>query len=352
MVKPVGVPDIVASARLGRSQAETKAALDRAQTEMATGEAVDRYRASGGDIVRVLALERSVSALDSRKPLLSMARSRAEGMQTSLEGIQTSTDQMGVRLLRDISTGDFSSARFTAEDAKVALGQVMGALNVELSGRTLFSGAAPGAPLAAVDELLADVRTLFQPDATLVPPDTGPLDTATIIQRVTDYFNGVPLKTGAPTFQTDIYRGSTTQPPPVELADGEYLDYAVRADAQPLRDMMRGLALAAITVEHFDGNTQRDEIGTMLEDAGKTIMKATDDITKMRSTLGLAEQRIDEAQTRTTAQRITLERARADLIGVDAYDAATRVSQLQTQLEAIYAMTARSTQLSLLNFLR
>jgi flagellar hook-associated protein 3 FlgL len=146
-------------------------------------------------------------------------------------------------------------------------------------------------------------------------------------------------------------------PPPVELADGEFLSYAMRADAEELKAMMRGLAMAAVVVDPVGvtGPAQelsREQVMSLLDTAGKTILKATDDITMTRSELGLAEGRIEAAQSRTTAQRATLELARADLIGVDAYEAATRVTRLQSQLEAIYAMTARSSQLSLLNFLR
>lgn len=352
MFSPVGVPDILSHNRLSRAQADIKTRWEQAQKELATGEAADRFKATGGDPTRLLAIERTLSTLDSRTPLLSMARSRAEGMQTSMEGIQTATEQMGVKLLRDIATGDFSSARFAARDAKTALKQVMGALNVELSGRHLFAGADVGAPLADAEALLDDVRTLFLPDPPL-DPVADALTPAQIRDRVKAYFDGptTQLPSGR-SFDANIYTGSADPPPPVELADGEPLSYALPANAQAFKDMMRGLALAVVTAEHFGAATQTAELSDMLNEAGRTVIKATDDITKLRSDLGLAEQRIDAAQVRTVAQRATLERARADLIGVDGYEAATRVTQLETQLQAIYAMTGRSSQLSLLNFLR
>ena len=346
MMGPIGVPDILAQARLGRAQTDLKRGLEQAQIEVVTGESAEPLKATGGDPARLFAMERSISTLDSRTPLLSMAKSRAAGMQTSLDSIQISTEQMGVKLLRDISVGDLSSARFTAKDAKTALGQVIGALNVELSGRHLFAGARSGAPLDTVDVLLADMETLFLPD----PPATDPLTVAEIKTRVSNYFD--PDSVDAMSFNARMWRGSDEKPPPVELADGEFLNYAVLGDDDALRDMMRGLALAATTVKTFNSGTDAEAITQMLEEAGGIIVKATDDITKLRSDLGLAESRIEAAQTRTAAQRATLELARADLIGVDQYEAATRVTQLQSQLEAIYAMTARSSQLSLLNFLR
>ena len=40
-----------------------------------------------------------------------------------------------------------------------------------------------------------------------------------------------------------------------------------------------------------------------------------------------------------------------DLEGVDSYEAATRISLLETQLQATYAVTARLSQLSFLNYM-
>lgn len=347
MTSPIGMPDILSHMRMARAQAETKRGLDSAQIELVTGEAADRFKATGGDPSRLLAMERSISTLDSRTPLLSMARSRAAGMQAALEGIQNATEQMGVRLLRDISVGDLSSATFAAKDAKTALGQVLGALNTELSGRHLFAGAKQGAPMPDVDTLLDDVRRLFEPD----PPTTDPLTANQVQANLDSYFGGTDTTADDLTFDK-LYLGSPDDPPPTELADGEYLDYAIKGDADQLRLMIKGLAAAAVSVELYGGPTDEDAIADMLNYSGEAIIKATDDITELRATLGLAEQRIEEAQTRTEAQRSTLELARSDLIGRDQYETATRITELENQLQMIYALTARTSQLSLLNFIR
>jgi flagellar hook-associated protein 3 FlgL len=47
-----------------------------------------------------------------------------------------------------------------------------------------------------------------------------------------------------------------------------------------------------------------------------------------------------------------LEIARADLVAIDPFEAATRMEAAQTQLETLYSVTARLSRLSLVDFLR
>ena len=56
--------------------------------------------------------------------------------------------------------------------------------------------------------------------------------------------------------------------------------------------------------------------------------------------------------TRDAAERTTLSIARMDLIGRDQYDAAVEVQELENRLQMIYAITARTAELSFVNFFR
>ena len=68
--------------------------------------------------------------------------------------------------------------------------------------------------------------------------------------------------------------------------------------------------------------------------------------------IGISEARIDEASTRNESESNALQVLKYDLLGVDAYDAATRMETAQNQLETLYAVTARLSRLSLVDFLR
>jgi flagellar hook-associated protein 3 FlgL len=214
-------------------------------------------------------------------------------------------------------------------------------------------GAAGGAPLAPSEALLDDVGRALA--GTLVGPIPPAVDPPSPEAQLDHYFGVAPL-VDAPagtTFAENIWRGGDGEAPPVELADGDRLAYAVRGDATPLVDLMRQLAVIA-SVEGAPGTTFPDQAARLdaWQAAATNLLGAVDAITAMRGDLGADERRIDEAGAAQEAEKATLTAARARLIGRDEYETATLVRQLETQLETVYAMTARTFQLSLLNYLR
>ena len=61
--------------------------------------------------------------------------------------------------------------------------------------------------------------------------------------------------------------------------------------------------------------------------------------------------KISAAETRNSSEESALQIARNDLTSVDPYSTATKLQETQTQLETIYALTARMSHLSLLDYL-
>lgn len=331
-----GVPDLLSRARLDRNQAEAKRELSRLQIELSTGERQDKVAATGGDPSRLLSIDRSLAAVDARKSLLSLGQSRARGTQDALQFIDDATDEVAVRLRGAVGLGDLPSAEAFGAQAGAALDAVVSALNTKASGRSLFAGAAVDRPaLAPADELVDDVRAILA---------AGP-DVATINADLDLYF-GDPTRE----FATQIFLGDAVEDaPPVEIDENERAAYAVRADEPALKDLMRNLAVAA-AVE--DANLSRDDAMQLYDEAGAGVLAARDELTTLRATLGMSQERIDDALVRTEAERHTLNLARNDLVGVDEFEAANEVLALETRLQALYSVTARASRLSLLNFLR
>jgi flagellar hook-associated protein 3 FlgL len=376
----VGVPDILSGLRLARAQRDVKARLEVAQIEMTTGEAADRVAATRGDPYRLYSLDTEIARIDSRLPLLEMAKSRSAGIQTALESAETALGDYPVKLLGFATIGDAASAKTLARDAKAILGQVMSALNVDVAGRHVFGGdEADAAPLAAADDLLNHVRDLFanglfsnyDASGAGVPGDEVLLGGNPLArdEALAHYF-GVDFGSAEAAFvnanvasqsdrlfserdagsgltPTAIYTGGLNDPPSVELATTERLDYGVTADDPAIRELIMNLSVIVIAGEVESG----DAMLASLETAATGVIAAADKITELRSEVGLNESRIENALALNQAEKNSLELARGRLIARDPYDSATHVTELESQLQMIYAMTARASRLSLLNYL-
>ena len=70
-----------------------------------------------------------------------------------------------------------------------------------------------------------------------------------------------------------------------------------------------------------------------------------------RSKLGISESRVSQANTSLDAQITILTTSINDMEGIDTYEAATRVTTLESQLSLAYTLTSRIQNLSLLNYL-
>jgi flagellar hook-associated protein 3 FlgL len=67
--------------------------------------------------------------------------------------------------------------------------------------------------------------------------------------------------------------------------------------------------------------------------------------------VGTTQAQIVSAVTRNGAEESALEIARAGIVSADPYDAASRLEELQTRIEALYLITARVSRLSLSEYI-
>ncbi len=350
MTAPLASPDVLRTRGLAAQQNQVKTQLDRAQTELTTGYRLDREVASGGDVSRITAIDRSIAAIDSRLPLIGLARERATVTQDALEAVQALAKDVGLNLVNDVTVGDVGTAVITAREARDRLEAMLGALNVTFAGRPLFGGGqADVLPMGGADELITFVRTALDSSA----------DIADALLAVDDFFDPPdPLVRpstfpGPETYDADFFRGTVDAvSPPVEVAPGERVAYAVRGDAAAIKDLLKNMAIAAATQDSTFYAANTPERTELFSTVGKRMIEGDGDMATLRAELGLSQARIERGETRATAERTTLNVARNEITQVDPYEAATRVTDLETRLQMIYEITARLSRLSFVNFMR
>ncbi|MBI1365898.1 MAG: hypothetical protein GC153_08065 [Alphaproteobacteria bacterium] len=329
------VPDVLKNAQLARIVSELKSRQAVTSREAVTGKYEDVTKATGGDIGGVDLISKAIADAQTYQTSLALAANRAAITQNALSVISEDGSRISTNVLSALGTGDQSGLRISAEDAKQTLGSIFSALNTADGGRSLFGGdVTDQPPLGDVNQLLSDVRGIIA---------AGP-DVATINAALDTYFNDP-----AGGFQTTIYQGGTNDAPGVETAPGVRVNASTRADAQPFRDLMRGLAVIA-NYDALPPSAAGDE-KSLLQSSATLAHAAGDGLTNLRGLIGVAEQRISTAKDQHAAEETAFTNILNDKTSRDPFEAAASLQNLDSQLQASYLVTARLAKMSLADYL-
>lgn len=307
----------------------------RLSTEVATGRAADTARAVKGDLVPLAAIETSLRRLEGYRSATSDAELYATSMQAALGTIDDLSGDLSVTLLEAGRGGQTRMLGNAGVEASERLDAALSALNVQVGGRTLFAGEAVQGPA------IVESATLL---GLLDGVVAGALTGDEVANRVAAWFAD-PAGFAAQAYLGGAPGGEV----PVSQTDSIRLD--ITAADPAIRTTLEGLALAAMmtrtSIPQDDG--ARTVIATR---AGDTLLAVKTPLTDLAARLGLTEARIADTKERNDFEKNALQLARSALLDVDPYEASTRLEATETQIETLYAVTARLSRLSLVDFLR
>lgn len=330
------IGDLAHSLVLRTRGAALKRRQDILTAELASGQVSDPAARLGGDLARLTDIDRTLRRLDGFAVTTGEAALFAAAAQAGLERMQDSSTDLATALIQIGPTGLAASRNQAIGQARDELATVIGALNTRAAGRSLFAGTATDTtPLASSDAILSGLR-----DAV-----AGAASVTDIVQAATDWFDD---PSG---FRATIYSGSDDPLAPMPIGNGEAISLSLRADDPAFRAVLRDTALAALAAEPALG-LDEDGQSALLRGAGERLLGQQETLTDLRADLGHAEARIEEAIARNSAARTGLEYARGELLSADPYETATRLQEVQMQLESLYSVTVRSANLSLVKFLK
>ena len=151
-------------------------------------------------------------------------------------------------------------------------------------------------------------------------------------------------------FFTTAYVGSTDDLTPVDIGEGQRLDYGMRADEARIVALLRAHATAAVVADGALAGDVTERLA-MLGAAGERTLDAKEGLLDLRAEVGILQERVENAKASRTSERETLELARAKIVAVDPLEAASTYQQLEVQLESIYMVTSRLAGLRFANFM-
>ena len=320
---------------LQRQAIATRNRLDVAAKELTTNLKADRFEASGGNLTRLFALERSLDRNAVFAQTISLTELRLEITQESFGQMLTVAEDLAVDLSQAALIGDYSAAMVHATTARNAFADAVGLLNTQVAGQSLFAGTETDSAA------LIDAETILGQLSAAV---AGATTAADAMAAVDAYF--------APGggFFTTAYVGATDDLTPVDIGEGQRLDYGMRADEARIVALLRAHATAAVVADGALAGDVTERLA-MLGAAGERTLDAKEGLLDLRAEVGIRQERVENAKAARTSERETLELARAKIVAVDPLEAASTYQQLEMQLESIYMVTSRLAGLRFANFM-
>lgn len=316
---------------------QMRADIARLGEELTTGLVRDPSSHLGGATGSLAAITGGLSRTDAYLQNAKTATIRADIAQGALSVVDQARTAISQDLLLAMSSWiPGNNLEPLGNAAKAALSDSVSAFSTRNAGVSLFSGTATDrVPLVSADEMLADLATAI----------TG-------LTSATDIANEIEAQFQNPggLFETDFYLGGISATGPT-IADGETLSALPTADTQGVRQLLAGLATAALLADPPAGlplEGQRD----LADRAANLLVNASSGLAELQAQIGTLQASLETHQTRLLAERDTLSAGKLALIGADPYETATRLQDTEARLEALYTITARTARLSLTEYLR
>lgn len=332
--------------------------LQQAGEELSNGVKSDVFGELGARAAQLLSLrarEENTQAYITSNEILG---SKLQAMLTSVDAVRGETQSVLEVALVNASRPS-TGATALQDEARAALESVVATLNISYNGDYLFAGIdSDTTPLNRWNE--ASDATGTSPAAALgAIVGSGPTSAAEaddMIARIDAFFasaNSDPAENFEGTFfgGTPLLEAGGTPAGRItaRIDEGQALEYGVQANDDGFREMLKGLAMLAIT----DVSKISDETAYAhwMEGVNKALSGGLDGALQASADIGFNQQVVETTQTRLNDLSLVQKKQISTYESVDPYEAATMVKTLETQLDAAYSVTARLSQLSLLKFL-
>jgi flagellar hook-associated protein 3 FlgL len=331
------IGDLAAHLTLRGHNARVSGNVDRLSNEVASGRLSDLAGSVRGNFRPLAQIDRDLTLVNRHVTVAAEAALRADAEETTLDRVHAALD---TTLSVVITAGDTPTEHMLAaaeRQASAAFGDIVSALNGRAVGQSLFAGIATDSPA------LTDAAAMLDTLATAVAGETGAAGLHAAVDAWFDDPGGG--------YETEGYLGSATVRAP--LAIGE--DVVLAAGPTALDPAIRAVLAPLATLALADAQTPAlsiDERTALVDLVRADLLNAGGRLTALRGDTGARQATIDSQQSALAAERGALEIARSAITDADPYQAAIELEAATAQLEILYTITGRLSQLSLVNFLR
>ncbi len=338
MTNSVSIGDLSRAALLRQANAQLKSRLLVLTQESASGVKSDMAQAVGGNFGHLAQIEARLTTLAAYRETAAAAQAELAGLQAALETIGKIGSEIGNGMSSGVSATDETSISIRSRQARDDLNAVVGLMNVEIGGRFLLSGSAVETrPMGDAAGILADARAQV----------AGLTDPAAIAAAISGWFDAAPGLGGF----ADTWFGGNTDTRTVASSSQAAVTQTLTGLDPSFRDILKGLVLGALADDPAVALAREDKTALVAQ-AGATTLAGVRALTMRRAEVGMQEEAIARDAARNAAETTAMFIARTRIVEADPYETASALTQTETSLQNLYALTARLSRLSLTDYLR
>ena len=335
------IGDLASNVMLNQASTRVKRSLIQLSQELTTGVTSDVRSTLRNDLTHQMDWEHRLLVNSVQDKTLSEALVKIQAKQSILGSINDAIVSFA-NSVETIGSGSGSgsavaSTNVLSKNAKTLLEQVVSQLNMRAAGQTLFAGTDTDlVSMASVEDIMTSVKASIGPVATVDD----------VVQGVKDWMND-PVAG----YQAIAYLGSMDDPSPIRLTSNRTISETSKADHEALQAVVENLILATLSSDETFAPSEIIQLD-LLQTSSNGLRSADASLIELRASLGFVEAELERQKVKTSAETSTLEQLRANVLGIDEYEVASKLQETELQLEKIYAMTARSARMSLLEYLQ
>ncbi len=327
--------------------------LTTASSESSTGLLADIGLTLGANTGQDISLHQQMADLAAISSSNSLVASQLDTASNALTTMQASTQSIMASLVTaEASTPGSGAATALQQSAAGALSSFTSMMNAESGGQYVFGGINTGvAPMSAYAQTPASaaqtaVDTAFQTYFGF-PITSSSVSTITGTQ-MTNFLNGPYAALFSGSNWTSNWSSASSTALTNRISVNDTTATSISANQSAFQDTAQALTM----VSEFAGlNLSSDAYSALLTTANSVTNSANNGLIQAGATVGEMQNQVTQANSAISLQQNLLTTQINANEDVNSYQVATQVSNISTQLQTAYSLTAQIHKLSLVNFL-
>ncbi|KQQ58264.1 MULTISPECIES: flagellar hook-associated family protein [Rhizobium/Agrobacterium group] len=333
---PISSLSISTAMQLTVSNAQTE--ITKLQKEAVTGTYADVGLELGTRTSTNLDYSRESNRLQANIDANAVAEQRMDASQLAMENMSASAQSLLNSVIALSGNTDASSLSVAQTTAKATLENFVSYTNTAVNGEYLFSGINTDVQTLSdtfIDDITADFNAAFSAQF----PDPSAVTADEMQTFLTDYQDGLDWSS---------WTGASETTMSSRISSSETVSTSTTANS----DGFKSLVLASvISSQLVNSGLNADALSVVNNTTTSLTGSAISGIDTQRAQIGLSQERVEKANTYMSSQKTIIDTQLTNLIGVDTYEASTRLTTLLNQVETSYTITSKIQGLSLVNYL-